>query len=178
MRQVVVAEDPFLSPAGADAIDHRSVVQRIGEDDAAGQQLGQRPQRRFIGNIARGEQQGCLLAMPEGEFPLQLDMGMAGARDVARAACARTAALEDILHGRQHAGMLAHAEIVIGAPDSDLLSSAALGGGAMAQRQGEAPGQALQVGKDAIAPFGFQPGDRIAEMLFVIHGHDPGQMAE
>ncbi len=85
---------------------------------------------------------------------------------------------EDILHGRQHGGMLAHAEIVVGAPDGHFLGSAALGGGAMAQRQGEAAGQALQIGEDAIASLGLQPGDRIAEMLFVIHGHGPGRVAE
>src|SRR5689334_5834628 len=69
--------------------------------------------------------------------------------------------------------MLAHAEIVIGAPDGDFLGSAALGCRTMAQCQRKPPRKTLQIGKDAIAPFGFQPGDRIAEMLFIVHGRIP-----
>ena len=39
MRDVVVAEDLLLAAAVADAGDHRGVVQLVGEDDAAGQDL-------------------------------------------------------------------------------------------------------------------------------------------
>ena len=43
MLRVVVAEDVFLGAGLADARDHRVVVQRVGEDDAAGQQCARVP---------------------------------------------------------------------------------------------------------------------------------------
>ena len=68
--------------------------------------------------------------------------------------------------------MLAHAEIVVGAPDGDVLDAAALAGETVAQGLGEAPGLALELGEDAIAPLGLEAGDHFAKSLLVVHGQN------
>src|SRR5690606_26255211 len=71
-----------------------------------------------------------------------------------------------VLHGRDHLGMLAHAEIVVGAPDGDF---AGVSGIVAMQRLGELAHNALEVGEHAIALFGAQGVDRIFENATVIH---------
>src|SRR3712207_8348024 len=51
----------------------RSVVQLVGEDDAAGQELGDGRQRRLVGDVARGEEEGRLLGVEIGQLGLELD---------------------------------------------------------------------------------------------------------
>ena len=54
------------------------------------------------------------------ELPLQQYMGVVRARNIAGAAGAGAIAVEGVVHGRQHCGMLAHAKVVVRAPDSHL----------------------------------------------------------
>ncbi|MBX4159295.1 hypothetical protein K4A07_19420, partial [Lactiplantibacillus plantarum] len=55
-----------------------------------------------------------------------------------------------VVHGRQHIGMLAHAEIVVGTPDDDILLGSVL---ASAHRQRKLAAHALEIGEDAVASF-------------------------
>ena len=121
MLQIVVGVDMPLAAAVADARDHRGVVQTVGEDDQTRQDALQGRQRRLIGHIARGEQQGRFLLVPGGQFGLQIHRRPRGARDVAGAAGTGTDRLDLGLHGLKHRRMLAHAEVVIRAPDDDVL---------------------------------------------------------
>ena len=61
--------------------------------------------------------------------------------------------------------MLAHAQIVVRAPDGDLLGLAV----AMVAGEGEIADFALEIGEDAIAALGLQAADRFSEMALVIH---------
>ena len=119
MRHVVVAEDILDRAAMADALDHRGMVEFVGEDDQARQDLRQGRQRRVVGDKARGEQQRRFLAMQIGQLAVQLDMIMRGAGDVARAARTGARRVDRLMHRRQHLGMLAHVQIIVGAPDRD-----------------------------------------------------------
>ena len=168
VRHVVVAEHAAGSAAVADAGDHRGVVQRVGEHQAAGQAGGQGRERRLVGDVARGEDQGRVLAMQAGQFALQLDMQVVGAGDVARAAGAGALRRHRVTHGLEHQGVAAHAEVVIAAPDHDLARGAHR---RPVQGQRIAAGQPLQVGEHAIAALAAQPAQRVAEEPLVVEPH-------
>ena len=116
MRHVVVAENLLLGAGLAHALDHRVVVARVRQDQAVRHQLGHGRDAGLVRHIARGEDERRLLAMQVGELALELDQRMVGARDVAGAAGAGAHAGRGLDHGADHLGMLAHAEIVVGAP--------------------------------------------------------------
>ena len=77
VARVVVREDALLGAAVPDALDHRGVVERIGEDDAARHARRQRAERRPVRDVARGEQQRGFLAVQVGELaaPAARDSG-------------------------------------------------------------------------------------------------------
>ena len=84
-----------------------------------GKHACQRRQRRVVRDVARREQQRRFLAVQIGELALQLDVEVGGAGDVARAARAGAGGVDRLVHGGEHLRVLAHAEIVVGAPDRD-----------------------------------------------------------
>ena len=84
-----------------------------------GSSLHQRRQRRVVGDVGRGEQQRRFLAVQVGELGLELDVIVRGAGDVARAARAGADRVDRLVHGGDHGRVLAHAEVVVGAPDGD-----------------------------------------------------------
>ena len=122
---VVVAEDVLLAAAMADALDHRGVVLLVGEDHEAGDQALQGRERGIVGDIGRGEQKRRLLAVEVGKLGLELDMIMGGAGDVAGAAGAGADSVDRLMHGGEHHRVLAHAEIVVGAPHGDVADAVA-----------------------------------------------------
>ena len=120
MREIVVAENLPLAARLADALDHRVVVVGVRQDQAVRHQLGDGGDAGLVRDVARGEHQRRLLAVQVGEFALELDQRMIGAGDVAGAARAGSHPGRGLDHGADHLRMLAHAEIVVGAPDHDL----------------------------------------------------------
>src|SRR5579875_1293167 len=88
---------------------------------------------------------------------------MGRARDVARAAGAGADFVDRFMHRRAHGRVLAHAEIVVGAPDGDLAAAC------MVVRVREIARFALEIGEHAVATFGFQPVDALLKKPFVIH---------
>ena len=86
MREVVVAEDRACRAGAAHALDHRGVVERVGQDQAVRQQLGDRRDRRLVGDEAGREDERRFLAVQVGELGLELDQRVVGAGNVARAA--------------------------------------------------------------------------------------------
>ena len=166
MGEVVVAKDVLLATAAADPRDHRRVVHLVREDDAAGQHLGERRERGLVRDVARGEEQGGLLAMEVGQFGLELDVIMRVAADVSRASRARADAVERFLHRGDHVGMLAHAEVIVRAPHGDVLR---VGRARITARAGEAALGPQDVDEHAIAPLGMKVGDRATESSLVIH---------
>ena len=107
-------------PRLADALDHRIVVVGVGQDQAVRDELGDGRDAGLVRDVAGGEDQRRLLAVQVGEFALERDQRMIGAGDVAGAARAGAHPGRGLDHGADHLGMLAHAEIVVGAPDHDL----------------------------------------------------------
>src|SRR5215471_9575903 len=89
MRHVVVAIDALLGARMAHALDHRGVVQFIGEEDAARQKTRERRKRSVVRHKARREEKSGLLAVQIGKLTLELDMEMVRAGDVARTARTR-----------------------------------------------------------------------------------------
>src|SRR3989337_1362678 len=90
---------------------------------------------------------------------------MSGAGDVAGAAGARAHFLDRRVHGGAHRRVLAHAEIVVGAPHR--YAASAVLGAMVGGRIG--PAAALEVGEDAIAAFLVQRLEILAETGLVIH---------
>src|ERR1043166_8076925 len=103
--------------------------------------------------------------MEVGELCLELDEGMIGAGDVAGAAGAGADARRGFDHGADHFRMLAHAEVVVGAPDHDI----ALAFRGVPDRMREPAGNALEIGKHPVAPLVMQAVESIVEKLAVIH---------
>ncbi len=103
--------------------------------------------------------------MQVGELGLELHVIMGRAGDVAGSARAGADRIDRLVHGGDHVGVLAHAEIVVGAPDRDgtrLRARKVLG-----RRKRAAP--ALQVGKDAIAPFLMNGVQGFSELACIVH---------
>jgi hypothetical protein len=83
-----------------------------------------------------------------GQLVLKLDQWMTGAGNVARAARADAHADRGFDHGADHLRVLPHGEVVVGTPNHD----AARAGRRVPDGAGIAPGDALKIGKDAVAP--------------------------
>ena len=163
--EVVVAENRLVAARLAHALDHRIVVQRIGEDQAVGDQLGDGRDAGLVRNVARGEDEGRLLAVEIGEFRFEVHDGVAVAGDVAGAAGAGAEAPGGFHHGAGHVPVLAHAEIVVGAPDRDGPGPR----GAVPDRIGKPAGQSLDIGEDAVAPLGLKTIEGRREKVLIIH---------
>ena len=93
MIEVVVAEDRLVAAGLAHALDHRVVVERVGQDQAIRDQLGDGRDAGLVRDVARGEDERGLLAVEVGELGFEPHERMVGAGDVARAARARAEAL-------------------------------------------------------------------------------------
>ena len=152
MRDVIVPEDRLFDPRHADAGDDRGVVHRVRQDQHVGKLRRQRRQAGLVGDIAAGEGQGAFLAVERRQLGLELDKRVAGAGNVAGAAGAGAVARRGVLHGGDDVGVLAHAEIVVGAPDGDLMRRAVM----MAARDGMPAGDAFQLDEMPIPVLAFQ----------------------
>ena len=166
MAHVVVAENLLRRLRMAYALDHRGVVERVGQNDAAGQQAAEGRKGGVVRDVARGEQQRRLLAVQVGELAFEQHVVVRRPRDVARAAGPGAGAAHRVAHGLDHGRVLAHAEIVVRAPDDDLALDAAV----VAARARKIPGAAREIGEDAVAALGSQRTERIGETGFVVHG--------
>ena len=180
MIDVVVAKDPLLHSGLANALDHRIMIEGIGQDQTIGDQLGDGRDARLIGDIARGEDQRRLLAVEIGELVLELDQWMIGAGNVARPACPGAKPGGGFDHRSDDLRVLSHAEIVVGAPDDDLLRSLRR----VPHGMGKAAGHPLEVREDPVAPFAMQPRDGVGKETVIARsvsvpttslriGHDP-----
>ena len=125
----------------------------------------ERRQGRLVGDVAGGEQQRRLLAVEVGKLALEQDMVVVGAGDVARAAGAGAAFVQRLVHGRDHLGMLAHAEIVVRAPDGDFARLLAR----IAQCPRKTAGAPLKIGENTVASFLVQAFQLFREERLEIH---------
>ena len=163
--EIVVAENLLFGAGLADALDHRIVVEGVGQDEAAGHQLGDGGDAGLVRHIARGEDQRRFLAVQVGELALELDQRMVGAGDVAGAAGAGAHARGGVHHGADDARVLRHAEIVVGAPDHDVTRPLRR----MPGHGGEAAHHTLEIGKNPVAPLLMQTIKGGGKEILVIH---------
>src|SRR5262249_42038058 len=87
------------------------------------------------------------------------------AGDVAGAASTGAHARRRFDHGADHFWMLAHAEIIVGTPNHDLLRPIRR----MPDGMREAAGDALEIGEHAIAPFLVHAGKRGGKEMIIGH---------
>src|SRR5678815_834944 len=99
--------------------------------------------------------------MQNGNLALELHVIVGCAGDIARAARARPARVNGLVHGCQNRWVLAHAEIIVGAPHRDLARAIA---GEVISHWKE-PAAALQIRKNAISTFSMKG----LEPLSLIH---------
>ena len=166
---VVMPPDHLFRAAVADAFDHAGVVQLVREDHRIGQARAEGRESGPVRDITRGKEQRRLLAMQIGQLPLQHQMVMRCARDVARAARTRAAGVDRVFHRLPDGGMLTHAEVVVGTPDRDFFG----GLGIMAPRLGEGAALPLQFRENAIVAFLFQRIQLRCEHGIKIHDVPP-----
>ena len=124
--------------------------------------------RSYQNNIkvmAGREQQRGFLAVQIGQFDLQLHHRVMGAGDVAGAAGAGADTGRGLDHGADHLGVLAHAEIVVGAPDHDV----ALAFRRVPDRMRKAACDPFEVGEHPVAPLVMQAVEGGGEEFAVIH---------
>ncbi len=165
MADVVMPPDLLFAAGLAHALDHGIVVERIRQDQAIRQQLGDGRDAGLVRDIAGGEQQRCRLAVQVGELALQLDQRMMGAGDVAGAAGAGAHAGRRFDHGADHLGVLGHAEVIVGAPDHHIART--LRG--VPQRVRKPAGYAFQVREDPVTALVMQRGQGGLEKRVIIH---------
>mmetsp|Transcript_5140 Transcript_5140/g.9035 ORF Transcript_5140/g.9035 Transcript_5140/m.9035 type:complete len:430 (-) Transcript_5140:329-1618(-) len=170
MRHVVMAEDAFGAAIAPHALDHRGMVQRVGINDQAGEQLGQRGERGIIGNIGRGENQRRFLLVQVAQLGFQRLVVDGGARDVAGAARACAGGFQRFVHRFQNRRMLAHAEVIVAAPYGDLLLGAVR---PFPDCVGELTLAPLDIDKGAIATFFVQLAQGSVERGIVVHWRSP-----
>src|SRR5258708_11995549 len=118
-----------------------------------------------VRDVTRGEQQRRLLAVQVGQFLLELHQGMMGSGDVAGAAGAGAHPGGGLDHGANDLGVLAHSEVVVGAPDHDVARP--VPGMPHAVRK-PAP-HPLKVGENPVAPLVMQAVESGRKELAVIH---------
>src|SRR5215469_1479562 len=87
------------------------------------------------------------------------------AGDIAGAAGAGAHPGRGLDHGADHFRMLAHAEIVVGAPDDDAFRPLRR----MPHRMRKAPGNTLQIGEDPVAPLRAQLRQRFGEIAVIVN---------
>ncbi len=90
--------------------------------------------------------------MQIGEFRLQQQVVMGVAADVAGAARPGAAGLHGFHHGGHNIRVLAHAEVIIAAPDRHILHFAV----AVASGLRKQAPAAFQIGKDSVVAFGLE----------------------
>src|SRR5690606_2401552 len=104
----------------------------------------------FVGHKARGKDESRFLAVQIGERALELDQRAVGARDIAGATGANAHRTGGVLHGLHDFFVLAHAQIVIRAPDVDFARIVRV---VTIDGARKTSGDAFEVGKYAIALF-------------------------
>src|SRR5262244_395513 len=165
MLDIVVAPDPLLATRLAHALDHRIVVERVRQDQAIRNELGNRRNAGLVRYITGCEDERRFLAVQIGKLTLQRNQRVVGSGDIASAAGSGADARRRRHHRADHLRVLSHAEIVVRAPDHDLAPA----GWRMPDRVRETAGDPLEVCEHSIALLFSQAPQRRSKERVVIH---------
>ena len=169
MPEIVVAEDLLGRPRRLDAVDHRGVVELVRQHHAVRQQPRDRRDPREVRHIARGKDECGFFAVQVGQFVLEFDERPVGAGNVACATGADAGPVRRLAHRSHHVRVLAHAEVVVRAPDRDVAQAPVI----LAQdRDRKLAGLALEIGEHAIPPLRMQRIEGVVENI-VVSAHRP-----
>jgi hypothetical protein len=166
---IVVTENLLLAVRLAHALDHRIVIPGIRQDEAVRHLPREGGDSGLVGDVARSEYEGRFLAVQVGEFALEFDERVIGAGNIAGAAGAGSHPRRGLDHGADHFGVLAHAEVVVRAPDHDVARAV----WRMPYRVRKASSDAFEIGKDPVAPLVPQAGQSGGEIIPVVHSSPP-----
>ena len=167
--EVVVGEDALLRPGVADAGDHGRVVPGVREEDAPRELAPEGGEGGLVGGVAGAEEERRLGSVEVRELLLEQHVAVRGAGDVPGTPGARAVPVDRVLHRPAHDLVLAHAEVVVGAPDGDLERA----GGGVADGPGEAAGPPFQIREDPVSALRLQVLDPVGEEAFVVQGLGP-----
>src|SRR6185503_7064279 len=145
----------------------------VRQNSAVGDKLGYGRYAGQVRHVAGGEDKCRLLAMQIGELALKLEEGVTGPGYIARAAGAHTKPDCGLYHGADHLRVLAHSEVIVGAPDNDFATACRR----VADGVRKTAGDALEVGKHAVAPFVSQTVQSAGEIRVIVHGWNRGGRA-
>src|SRR6185295_6164710 len=129
--------------------------------------LGERRERRLVRDIARREEQSGFLAVQAGQLAFEVDVVPGGARDVARAARSCSEGIHRLVHRLDYIRVLPHAEIVVRAPDGDVLLAAVI---VPDRGLGKLPPISLEVDEYPVAPLGPDFFQGVLESSQMFHG--------
>ena len=168
MGDVVMPPYPLLAARAPDALDHRIVIERVGQDEAIGQEGGDGRNRRKVGYPPGSEDERRRLAMQVGKLGLELDDRIVGAGNVAGSARPCPVRANRLDRGLDDVGMAAHAEIIVRAPDRHFARPVFLALGAPLGDR-EPARVTLEIGEGAVAPFRLQARNRVLEAPLIVH---------
>ena len=168
MGDVVMPPYALLAARAPDALDHRIVIQRVGQDEAIRQEARDGRNRREIGHPAGGEDERRRLAVQIGKLGLELDDRIVGAGNVAGSARPCPMGARRPHRGFDDVGMAAHAEIVVRAPDRHVARPVFLARRAPLGHR-EPARVALEIGESAIPPFRLEARNRVLEAPLIVH---------
>ena len=100
------------------------------------------------------------------QLALELDVIMIGAGNVAGATGTCATAVNGLMQGGNDLWVLAHAEVIVGAPDGDIADRVT----SMVPGLRKRPRHAFEIGKHPIAPLAAQAFQRRLEEVIVVHG--------
>lgn len=118
---IVVLENYLLRARVTDTLDHGGVVETVGENHTVGEFATKGSQCRVVGDVARAENKRSILSMELRDGVLEFDSMLVVTRDISCATGTGAVLIEGVVHGLEHMLVAAHAEVVVGAPDCDLL---------------------------------------------------------
>ena len=161
---IVVGEYALLRPAVADPRDHRCVVRGVGEEDAPREMGPEGGKGGLVGSVAGAEEERRLGSVEVRELLFEQHMAVRRAGDVAGAPGARAVPVDGVLHGGADDLVLAHSEVVVGAPDDDVDRA----GGRVVDGPGEAAALPLQVREHPVPALGPEVVQPVGEEAFVV----------
>ena len=103
--------------------------------------------------------------MQIGKLPLQLNMIMVRARDIARATSPGTTQIQRFMHRSDHVRMLAHAQVIVGTPDRHQRPVAPV----QMRRTRKIAGVPLQIGEHPIVALTVKAIEVLSKEGFVVH---------